>query len=144
MNHVFLCRFPFLELESSIFPSDVFVMNLSKMSIALGCLLYESSNVTSSNLVLHSMLSEYFSHKWKYYCKDSHWNDGSHTGENSFIWTKFEKEFPITWTIKDKWSNSNKKEASFKTELWLETICTAVYGGAELGADRNICVRHSS
>ena len=56
-------RFPFLELESSIFPGDVFVMNLSKMSIALGCLLYESSNVTSSNLVLHSMLSEYFSHK---------------------------------------------------------------------------------
>ena len=48
-------RFPFLELESSIFPGDVFVMNLSKMSIALGCLLYESSNVTSSNLVLHSM-----------------------------------------------------------------------------------------
>ena len=107
-------RLPFLELESSIFAGYVFVMNLSKMSIALGCLLYESSNVTSSNLVLHSMLSEYFSHKWKYSCKDSHWNDGSHTGENSFIWTKFEKEFPITWIIKDKWSNSNKKEASFQ------------------------------
>ena len=112
--------FSFLELESSIFAGYVFVMNLSKMSIALDCLLYESSNVTSSNLVLHSMLIEYFS-------------------QVHVFLQRLTEMLGLTQERTHSSAQSLKRVANN-----LSIVSTEQYGGAELGADRNICVRHSS
>ena len=120
-------RFPFLELESSIFAGYVFVMNLSKMSIALGCLLYESYNVTSSNLVLHSMLSEYFSQvevflqrltlKWWV----SHRRELIHQH-------KFWKECPKNWTLKINEVIQTRKKHHFNRTVIRDNMHCSMVG----------------